>query len=608
MADAASGLERSLETTQYSPAISGDRLPADRAARSGLRAIEPEDGPHSDLESLLKLGTIRLEAGNNAEAAEFFRKALDMGERSFGPDHPDLTILLNDLTRLYLKQSDYASAEPLLLRLLELKRSKGEDHPEVATVLASLATVRQALGRHESAEQLWRRVLEIRERTLAPNHFATATALERLGDTCAARGKIREALAAFERALTIRERTLGGEHPSLRTSRERIADLELQASEDSLNASAEPAPTPERYRLLSGGEPTGTGATAQVAPEKTAPPSPRKATLMIPRSPVSEPIARQSAASEAAESIDSAPQLQSTTVPYLEALASIRDEVEDSYDSLPFTERPQGFLGSVVTLFSNRMVAGGVAAGVIALLLVGALAESRAWTQPDVGAAATGSAPGGDPAREITPAVAASSPLTASDLAANAAAGSAASKADAPRSHVTEDRSTTRKSPEKKSESRSDGKIAIPTVSTAMMSRLDSVATRTANASTRAGEALSAQPAPSAIVNQRSTFDYGDQGAAAQRARLIGDLPTPRIPAQVADVEGDVRVSFTVDTAGHPVMATFAVVTSPHPLLTTAVRQVIAGMRFEPARSGGVQSKPIVDVVQLGYRFAKQGR
>ncbi len=141
-----------------------------------------------------------------------------------------------------------------------------------------------------------------------------------------------------------------------------------------------------------------------------------------------------------------------------------------------------------------------------------------------------------------------------------------------------------------------------------MMSRLDSVATRTANASTRAGEALSAQPAPSAIVNQRSTFDYGDQGAAAQRARLIGDLPTPRIPAQVADVEGDVRVSFTVDTAGHPVMATFAVVTSPHPLLTTAVRQVIAGMRFEPARSGGVQSKPIVDVVQLGYRFAKQGR
>src|SRR5205814_4996200 len=99
-------------------------------------------------------------------------------------------------TRLYLKQSEYSSAEPLLLRLLDLKRSKGEDHPEVATVLASLASVRQALGMHESAEQLWRRVLDIRERTLAPNHFATASALEHLGGSCAARGKLEEVLLA----------------------------------------------------------------------------------------------------------------------------------------------------------------------------------------------------------------------------------------------------------------------------------------------------------------------------------------------------------------------------------------------------------------------------
>src|SRR5450756_1108520 len=121
----------------------------------------------------------------------------------------DLMLLLNDLTRIYLRQSAYAAAEPLLLRLLEMTRNKGEDHPEVATVMASLATVRQALGRHESAEHLWRRVLDIRERTLAPNHFAIATALEHFGESCAARGKIREALAAFQRAHTIRERTLG---------------------------------------------------------------------------------------------------------------------------------------------------------------------------------------------------------------------------------------------------------------------------------------------------------------------------------------------------------------------------------------------------------------
>src|SRR5439155_7669866 len=134
------------------------------------------------------------------------------------------------------------------------KRSKGEEHPEVATVLASLASVRRSLGRHESDEQLWRRVLDIRERTLAPNHFAIATALEHLGDACAARGNIAEALSAFQRAQTIRERTLGSAHSSLRTSRERIADLQLQASDNSLEPPTElpTVSTPERYRLLSG--------------------------------------------------------------------------------------------------------------------------------------------------------------------------------------------------------------------------------------------------------------------------------------------------------------------------------------------------------------------
>src|ERR1700674_2311419 len=234
MADAATGFERGIETADYSPVAGGDRVTGDRIIRSPVPA-DARDGPHQDLSLLLRHGVLKLELGNDAEAEEFFREALEISDRTVGPDHPDMILLLNDLTRIYLKQSAYASAEPLLLRLLEMKRSKGEDHPEAATVMASLATVRQPLGRHDSAEQLWRRVLEIRERTLAPNHFAIATALEHFAESCSARGKIREALAAFQRAHTIRESTLGSDHSSLRTSRERIADLQLQASDGSLD-------------------------------------------------------------------------------------------------------------------------------------------------------------------------------------------------------------------------------------------------------------------------------------------------------------------------------------------------------------------------------------
>src|SRR5438552_11816940 len=257
MAESGIGFERSIDATGYSPLASGagDHGFADRPQWPGTSGVG-RDGSPQDLATLIKLGTLKMDAGNEAEATQFFRKALELGDRSLGPDHPDLILLLNDLTRLYLKQSAHAAAEPLLLRLLDMKRSKGEDHPEVATVLASLATVRQALGRHESAEQLWRRVVDIRERTLAPNHFAIATALEHLGGACAARGKIGEALRAFQRALSIRELTLGAEHPSLRVSRERIDDLQLQA-EDSLDPGGAPEAsiTPERYRLQSGEAP-----------------------------------------------------------------------------------------------------------------------------------------------------------------------------------------------------------------------------------------------------------------------------------------------------------------------------------------------------------------
>jgi len=255
MADSGLGLERTFDSSVYTPNAGGDR---------GSRASRAPDSPDlaSELTALVRLAAKKQEIGEDGEAEGLLRRALEIADGMLAADDPDFVLLLTDLSRLYLKKSAYEAAEPILLRLFDIKRTKGDDHPEVATVLASLATVRQALGRHESAEQLWRRVLEIRQRTLAPNHFAIATALEHLGMTCGARGKISEALTAFQGALSIREKTMGVDHPSLRASRERIADLRLQGSEDSfdLGGGSEVVVAPERYRLLSGDTPSITPA------------------------------------------------------------------------------------------------------------------------------------------------------------------------------------------------------------------------------------------------------------------------------------------------------------------------------------------------------------
>jgi TonB family protein len=627
MADAATGFERGIETTGYSPVAGGDRGTTDRIIRSPAPLGDARDGSHSDLASLLRNGALKLDAGNDSEAEEFLRTALEIVDRTVGPDHPDMILLLNDLTRIYLKQSAYASAEPLLLRLLEMKRSKGEDHPEVATVMASLATVRQALGSHESAEQLWRRVLEIRERTLAPNHFAIATALEHFGEACSARGKIPDALAAFQRAHTIRERTLGSGHSSLRTSRERIADLQLQASDESFDRGGSVASSsgPEKYRLLSG-ESVALAPPATPTREKGRASSTRKPTLLIQAPFAGSPAVEAAPVADVVATTHSAPSpaetaahrdileriLQPDTAPYRDALESIRDEVEKPFESVSLAERVRAILASVPAFLGKREVVAGGIVLVVSLLLVAVATGSHAWGETDqttsLGASlpTRGNLPG--PTVSTAPApVPPSATLTNNPVSVSAPAlPNEPSRTSAQRPRVADERSSSKKGTEQKSELRN---IAIPKLSTATLSGLDSVAATAANAAVRVGDPIINQPAPVVLGNQRSNFDFGEQAPTSpQRARLIGELPTPRVPSQISDVEGEVRVRFTVDTDGRPVISTLSVQASPNPLLTTAVRKVIPGIRFEPARSGGSDSKPILDTVEIGFRFARQNR
>jgi hypothetical protein len=51
------------------------------------------------------------------------------------------------------------------------------------------------------------------------------------------------------------------------------------------------------------------------------------------------------------------------------------------------------------------------------------------------------------------------------------------------------------------------------------------------------------------------------------------------------------------------VTSTISVVRSSNSLFTAATLKVIPELRFVPARSGGSESKPVSDVVQIGFQF-----
>lgn len=633
MVDSQGAYERGPDVSSLS-LINGDRPVADRAVRLGpAEGVEGAEFDHAA--ALLQMGAAKLEAGSHSEAEDLFRRALEIGERVLGVDNqalvpaiaslasarimsgkfdaagpliaralaasesgpaehdPDLAIVLNELARLCLKQSAHALAEPLLLRMYELKRAKGEDHPEVATVLASLATVRQALGRHESAEQLWRRVLEIRERTLAPNHFALATALENLGEACAARGKIGEALQLLQRAHSIRELTLGTGHSSVRVSRDRIADLQLQA-EGSLDFAAldVAAPRPERHRLLLAE--ANLGSSDRIARGPIAPP--RRAAARVVEAhgpaPVVEPDFRPHA--------DTAP-AKPAPADYRELLMSIQLELEDADEEAIPKSRAAEMLATAMAALKQREKATLVSVMAVSLLVVLATV-SRAWSESaqPADSLAELSIPVGGSVSSVSPTASPTRPASVANNGEKATAtiaGGAVPAAVSSRPHVTEQKTSAKKS----SETKEPARISIPKVSAALKTDFDSLV-QSRTSARGLGELFAVEPVSATGSAQRLSF-RDEPANSPQRAQLIGSLPTPRYPAQLQGVQGEVRVRFNVDPSGHPVMSSVSVVQSPNTVLTAAVLKVIPDLRFQPALSGGAESKAIADVVQLGFQF-----
>jgi TonB family protein len=622
------------------------------------------DGSGIDFDaSLITLGELKQKIGNYAEAEELFRSALRKVELEGAPDDPsivpalsglianhvlggsgdeteqlverlstiaqsvgddpDIVLVLNDLVRLCLNESAYEVAEPLLLCLLELKKSKGEERPEVATVLASLAVVRQALGQHESAEELWRRVVEIRERTLAPNHFAITSALEHLAASCAARGNVSEAIQLFQRAHTIRAVTLGVDHRSLRFSRERIADLQLQARElADLDTRADAAAAGKALRV---------GARKRrdrvsIAPMREDDAPAAVATAQPIERDVSPAPTREDAAGLAAATVMTGdlPVSPKATVPFGDRVESVLKELDNVYERL--STRATSILAWARQELPRRYIAVLGAIGVLlTFVLVAQGATSRASNKnaglfADVRAGRSEARLAvSSPSRAVAPLAFTATTTDASVNSAIPAAKTGTSLGDADK--VTTEKSPSRDEPsaaknESKKTKESDA-VAIPApcgsrerrgcVPKDLRTRVDAIAEAAAAGVSGSAvvDAQLAEPKFTSERTQRQSIDYSESGPPPAGPVLIGGVPTASYPLQLTDVEGEVRVRFNVDTNGRPMMSSFKVVSSSHPLFTAAVRRVVPRMRFEPARSGGAESKPVVDAVEIPFRFKR---
>ena len=101
--------------------------------------------------------------GRSQEALRFAEKALRLGEYEFGPNHPIIGLLFNNLATLYQAQGRYAEAEPLYQRSLAIReKAWGPEHPHVATSLENYAGLLRATRRSAEAAKMETRAKAIR--------------------------------------------------------------------------------------------------------------------------------------------------------------------------------------------------------------------------------------------------------------------------------------------------------------------------------------------------------------------------------------------------------------------------------------------------------------
>jgi tetratricopeptide (TPR) repeat protein len=86
------------------------------------------------------------------EAEPLHRRAIAIGEKALGPEHPDFATRLNNLAGLYRATGRHAEAEPLYERALAIgEKALPPDHPNLALVRKNYAILLDELGRSDEA-------------------------------------------------------------------------------------------------------------------------------------------------------------------------------------------------------------------------------------------------------------------------------------------------------------------------------------------------------------------------------------------------------------------------------------------------------------------------
>eukprot|EP00903_Cladosiphon_okamuranus_P018131 g16686.t1 len=218
--DTAADVARSYSSVGRLFELQGKYAEADRLYLRAIEIGEKTLGPdHPNLATRLNNRAVLLKSqGKCEEAGPLYKRSLAIDEKVYGPDHPEVGIDLNNWAALLERQGKYEEADRLYLRAIEIgENTPAPDHPNLATMLNNRAGLLKSQRKYEEADRLYLRAIEIGEKTLGPDHPDLATRLNNRAELLKSQGKYEEAGPLYKRSLAIDEKVYGPDHPEVGT-------------------------------------------------------------------------------------------------------------------------------------------------------------------------------------------------------------------------------------------------------------------------------------------------------------------------------------------------------------------------------------------------------
>jgi eukaryotic-like serine/threonine-protein kinase len=208
---------QTLDNLAWIVADEGQPAEAMRLAQRGFAIQQKVLGEHRQLANALNtLGRLAAKTGDRALADAYYRRSVEMFEKTLGPDHPDTAFPVRHLGLGHMERKEPEKALPFFERALAIRlKALGEEHMDVAWSLRDVAGAHAGMGELERALDLYRRSLATWRKTVPAEHPQISETLVRMGRLLEENGRCSEGRPLLDEALALRRAKLADGDPEI---------------------------------------------------------------------------------------------------------------------------------------------------------------------------------------------------------------------------------------------------------------------------------------------------------------------------------------------------------------------------------------------------------